>query len=100
VQNALKFSAGGGAVEVSAVEKSGCFEISVSDEGVGMAPEKLEKLFAKYKNESSLGTRGEKGAGVGLSICSDLMEKCGGKISAESALGKGSVFTVTVPKLG
>jgi two-component system sensor histidine kinase/response regulator len=99
VQNALKYTSKGGTVEVSAAETAGGFEISVSDDGVGMAPEKIEKLFANFKNSSSAGTGGERGAGVGLAICSDLMAKCGGKITVKSEQGRGSVFTIVAPKL-
>ena len=99
VQNALKYTSKGGTVEVSAAATAGGFEISVSDDGVGMAPEKIEKLFAGFKNSSAAGTGGERGAGVGLAICFDLLAKCGGKITVKSEPGRGSVFTITAPKL-
>lgn len=98
VQNAVKYTNAGGTVEVVLSENEGAFEIAVSDDGIGMAPEKQARLFSGFKNESSPGTGGERGAGVGLAICADLMAKCGGRLTVESASGKGSIFRMSAPK--
>ncbi|MCC5930899.1 MAG: ATP-binding protein [Cyclobacteriaceae bacterium] len=71
--------------------------ISVSDNGNGIAPEVLSKLFDTTKLYSSQGTAKEKGTGFGLLLCKKFVEKHGGKISVESEFGKGSDFIFTLP---
>ena len=68
----------------------------MQDFGVGMAREKAERLFELDRMESSKGTEGEGGSGLGLDVCKEMMDICGGKIGVESELGKGTVFTVTL----
>ncbi len=71
--------------------------MSVTDNGVGMAPEKLEKLFRIEEKTSTPGTGGEAGTGLGLHLCKELVEKNGGEITIESTLGLGSTFRFTLP---
>jgi PAS domain S-box-containing protein/diguanylate cyclase (GGDEF)-like protein len=72
-------------------------EVSVADNGIGISPDKVEKLFERfYQAEESL-TREEKGTGLGLYIVRGLVEAHGGKIWVESEAGKGSTFTFTLP---
>ncbi len=98
IQNAVKYTAGAGRVEVSANESPDSVNIYIADTGVGIPAEKLAELFTNSKKISALGTKNERGAGIGLVICSELMAKCGGKITGESQLNKGSVFCVSLPK--
>lgn len=74
----------------------GCLEISVSDTGTGIPPDKLEAIFASFTQADSSTTRKYGGTGLGLTISRRLVEMMGGKIWAESTLGKGSRFIVQV----
>ena len=99
ISNALKFTPRGGRVEVSAARDGagGMARVSVSDTGVGIAPEDTRKLFDKYEQARSRATRSEKGTGLGLYITRQLVELHGGEISVRSEPGKGSTFTFTIP---
>lgn len=99
INNAIKFTPAGGNIEVSAVENSpGMISVSVADDGVGMNGDAIDKLFRIDKHYSTEGTQGERGAGLGLPLCKEFVEKNGGEISVESELGKGSKFTFTLKK--
>ena len=97
LSNALKFTPKGGRVEFRAERTSGQMKISIADTGVGIAPEDVERLFDKYEQTRSRATRGEKGTGLGLYITKQLVELHGGKIEVKSELGKGSIFSFTLP---
>jgi signal transduction histidine kinase len=96
LSNAVKFSYPGGFIKVSAVVKAAVLILSVEDQGAGMTQEQIDSIFSLNK-KSSIGTKEEKGAGIGLVITSDFAEMIGGKISVTSSLGKGSVFSVSLP---
>jgi signal transduction histidine kinase len=99
INNAIKFTESGGEVIISAVEKGEFVEVSVSDTGVGMSPEKLCRLFRLGEPDiSTKGTAGEKGTGLGLILCKEFVDKHGGKIWAESEEGNGSTVTIALPK--
>lgn len=103
LSNAIKFTPKNGQVNISAREVSemqtgNYLEISVQDTGMGIAPEKLDQLFKIGKSISTAGTEGESGTGLGLMLCKEFVEKCGGNIRVTSKLGQGSVFSFTVPK--
>ena len=72
-------------------------EVSIVDEGIGISPEQMKKLFRIDEKFKSTGTAGEKGTGLGLIIVREFVEKNGGEISVKSAPGKGSVFSFTIP---
>lgn len=97
VSNGIKFSHEGGNMDVSAIRKNGIVEISVTDEGIGMEKDVLEKILNKKSNYTTPGTKGEKGSGLGLDLVIDFVEKHDGKIWADSTPGKGSTFTFTLP---
>lgn len=97
VSNALKFTDREGIVSISCVENEIEIEVHISDNGVGIDPQNIKYLFAIDKNISTPGTLNEKGTGLGLLFCKELVEKQGGRIWAESETGKGSVFTFTIP---
>ena len=97
ISNALKFTESGGEIFVSARRDADQIEVSVSDTGVGIAPENLVKLFRIDVQFSKAGTSGEKGTGLGLNLCHDLVQRNGGKIWGESTLGKGATFKFSLP---
>jgi signal transduction histidine kinase len=97
LSNALKFTGKGGCVEVRANLEGERVRVSVSDTGVGIAPEDVTRLFDKYEQTRSRATRGEKGTGLGLYITKQLVELHGGKIEVDSEFGKGSTFSFTLP---
>ncbi len=95
--NAVKFTPKNGKVTIESHTENGNEIISITDTGVGMKPEKLEKLFLPDENLTTPGTAGEEGTGLGLIICKEFVEKNNGKIWVESRLAKGSVFYISLP---
>ena len=100
--NAIKFTNSGGSVEISAAANHDKVQVSVTDTGVGISKESIDKLFKISSSISTPGTNNEKGTGIGLSLCKEFVERHGGKIWVESEVGKGSVFhfTLPIPKAG
>jgi signal transduction histidine kinase len=97
LSNAVKFTNRGGRVAVGAEQLDGRVLITVSDTGVGIAQEDVDRLFDKYEQARSRATRGEKGTGLGLYITRQLVELHGSKIEVKSEIGRGSTFTFTLP---
>ena len=95
--NAVKFSQPGDMITVSNHISNGSCIISVSDTGVGISEENIDKLF-KNNTFTTTGTSNEKGTGLGLSICKELVELNKGKIWVESTVNVGSTFYVQLPK--
>ena len=95
MSNAIKFSPEGSSIEITMKEEGDFARVSVRDHGVGIAPERLETIF--HKGETTYGTSGEEGSGLGLQLCADFARKIGGDVSVESTLGEGSTFSVFVP---
>lgn len=96
--NSIKFIQDAGKVSVSAGNKNDFVEFKVTDNGVGMNPHKINRLFKlDEKNISTPGKHQEKGTGLGLILCKEFVEKHGGSIRAESEEGKGSTFIFTLP---
>ena len=94
--NAIKFNKLGGIITIRERNIGDYVEISVSDSGVGMSTSDLGKLFNAQTHFTNPGTHQEKGAGIGLLLTKEFIEKNGGSIWATSELGKGSTFTFTV----
>ncbi len=97
VSNALKFTPTNGRVEISAKKTDTEVEISISDTGVGISPQDIEKLFRIDMSHTTIGTNDEKGTGLGLVLCKEFVEKNGGTIWVESEVGKGSRFYIRLP---
>ncbi len=104
VMNAIKFTPIGGEINIYAIRmatdsESGkdFYKISVSDTGIGMDADFCNQLFKQNKPVSSPGTEKEQGTGLGLLLSREMVERHGGKISAESTPGKGSVFSFLIP---
>jgi signal transduction histidine kinase/DNA-binding response OmpR family regulator len=98
VANALKFTKAGDTIEISAQAHETSIEITVSDTGTGICQEDISKLFRIDVQYTNVGTAGEKGTGLGLILCQDLVKKNGGKIWVESEVGKGTTFRFTLPR--
>lgn len=97
ISNAIKFTENGGQVIVLTKENNGDIEISVTDNGVGIPKKNLDLLFKLDSNISTRGTAKERGTGLGLMLCKEMIEKHNGKISVESEMCKGTKFIVTLP---
>jgi signal transduction histidine kinase len=97
VSNGIKYTEKGGSVSLTAKQDSENTVIFVSDTGVGMSPEILDKLFRIEESFTTEGTSNEAGTGLGLVICKEFTEINGGTISVESISGKGTTFSVTLP---
>jgi len=99
--NAFKFTPEGGEVKVRAFAEDSSLRVEVIDNGIGLAPENLTKIFEKFYQVDSSITRAAGGMGMGLPIAKEIVELHGGKIWAESeGLGKGSKFIFTLPITG
>ncbi|MCX6303451.1 MAG: ATP-binding protein [Bacteroidetes bacterium] len=94
VSNAVKYTPSGGKINIAA-SKTGdlSVEVCISDTGIGMSRELVDTLFRLDVQTNRQGTEGEPGTGLGLIICKDFIEKQGGRLLAESEVGKGSRFT-------
>ena len=95
LSNAVKFTPAGKGIEVFYTREGDFARISVRDHGVGVAPERVETIF--HKGETTYGTGGEEGSGLGLQLCQDFARKNGGEAKVESTLGEGSTFSFTIP---
>ncbi len=98
LSNAIKFTNDNGRVAITGlVTDDHKVQISMQDNGVGMADDVLKSLFAIDKKITSAGTKNEKGTGLGLILCKEFIEKHNGGIWVVSILGKGSCFTIELP---
>jgi len=98
IANAIKFTPKDGKITVKALKKVDHVEVSISDTGVGMEKETIDKLFKIETSFTSRGTENEKGTGLGLLLCKEFVEKHGGTIWVDSEIGKGSTFTFSIPQ--
>ena len=100
VGNAVKFTEQGRIAVVASPQGDGAmFTIAVSDTGIGIAKDKLGRIFDKFAQADSTIDRRFGGTGLGLPICAKLADLLGGSITVDSELGKGSIFTLTLPLL-
>ncbi len=101
LSNAIKFTPEGGRIELSAKLDARQIKIDISDTGVGINADDMPLIFDKFRQVKGrkLGTRGEKGAGLGLAICKNLIELHQGRIWVDSVEGQGSSFSFTLPIL-
>lgn len=96
LSNAIKFSNKSDVIEIFASKKNQWAEITVKDSGIGMEKNIIDQLFSLEK-KSKKGTSGEKGTGLGLVLCKELIELHKGHLSIESEVGVGSMFSFTIP---
>lgn len=98
VNNAIKFTPEGGSVTIRyETLDNDKITVSISDTGVGMDEDTQKKLFKLSENITMPGTGGEKGTGLGLILCKELVERNGGQLCLDSAPGQGSTFSFTLP---
>jgi signal transduction histidine kinase len=96
LSNAAKYTSRG-SIQVRARAANGSIELAVVDTGIGIAPDKLDLIFEEFEQADAGTTREHGGTGLGLAIARRLARLMGGDITAESAPGAGSTFTLTLP---
>jgi signal transduction histidine kinase len=96
LSNAIKFTPEGGRIEVAAVPRDEWVEVSVSDTGIGIAPEDQQKVFEEFRQVGTADKKAE-GTGLGLALSRKFIELHGGRIWITSETGRGSTFTFTLP---
>jgi signal transduction histidine kinase len=96
ISNAIKFTDENGRVNVFASERNGDVEIRISDTGIGMSEDVIKTLFRSDSHRTTYGTHGEKGSGLGLILCYEMVAKNGGSMGVESSVGVGSTFWFTL----
>ncbi|QOZ72891.1 ATP-binding response regulator [Bradyrhizobium arachidis] len=98
ISNAIKYSPIGGKIGVAVTHEGSDTIIRVNDEGAGLSPEDLGRLFGRFQRLSAKPTAGESSTGLGLSIVKRIIDMHGGEVTAESeGPGKGATFTITLP---
>jgi signal transduction histidine kinase len=98
VGNAVKFTHEG-EVEITLAEIGGAHSIAVRDSGPGIPPEDHERIFEPFEQMEPIANKHTRGVGLGLSIVKEMVEALSGRIELDSAVGRGSTFTVTLPRL-
>jgi signal transduction histidine kinase len=100
IDNAIKFSPDGGTVWIRAWSEKGVVCLSVRDEGIGIAPEHIGRVFERFYQADGSTTRRFGGMGVGLALVWEIVEAHGGEVDVTSEVGRGSIFTVRLPEQG
>lgn len=96
VSNAVKYSPDGGTIEVAGVVSGAVYQVSISDQGLGMTPEQVERIFEKFYRVDASNTSTE-GTGLGMTIAKNIVEAHGGNIWVESELGQGTTVRFFIP---
>ncbi|SDG71017.1 His Kinase A (phospho-acceptor) domain-containing protein [Microbacterium sp. 77mftsu3.1] len=97
ISNAIKYSDRGTLRVVAAVDEDGWGAVTVADEGIGMSPDDVERVFTPYFRAQTVQEGGVPGTGLGMGIAREIVESHGGSITVESALGHGTTVTVRLP---
>jgi signal transduction histidine kinase len=97
LSNAVKFTPDGGKVDVSARKENGHVEVAVRDTGIGIAPEDQAVVFEEFRQVGRDTMRKAEGTGLGLALTRRFVELHGGAIRLDSAPGRGSTFSFTLP---
>jgi PAS domain S-box-containing protein len=98
LDNAIKYSPNGGPVELRVDADDRCIRFSVTDHGVGIPTTELSRIFEKFYRLDPHQSRGVSGTGLGLYVCRELVERMDGRIFVSSIPGRGSTFTVELPR--
>ena len=99
IVNAIKFSPAHATITINIQDKNEYFILSIIDQGIGMSEEMINRIFKTNNIVGTLGTKGEKSFGLGLYICNRIIIAHQGTIEVTSEPGKGSTFTITLPKI-
>jgi PAS domain S-box-containing protein len=97
IANAVKFSHPGDTVWVRASWAGGQWRIEVADQGIGIPPDEIDRLFQRFVRASNARTSGRPGTGLGLSVVKAIVDLHGGTITVDSALEQGTTFTIYLP---
>ncbi len=97
ISNAIKFSEPGKSIELTAQSQDGNMRLKVIDQGAGMSAEEVARLFKMEESTQSIGDSAEKGAGIGLLLVKELVDRNNGQVSVSSQPGKGSTFVIELP---
>jgi signal transduction histidine kinase len=100
ISNAIKYTAAGGRITISLEEHGNFVKVAVADSGIGIRKEDIPRIFDKFYRVKSSETRYIAGTGLGLAIVKSIVDDHFGSISVESMPGKGTIFTVLLPKAG
>jgi Signal transduction histidine kinase len=98
ISNAIKFTPVGGKITIDAKNLDDRVEIRVSDTGVGISSDKVNRLFKIEESFTTVGTNEETGTGLGLVLCNDFVKQHRGNIVVESKVNAGTTFVITIPK--
>lgn len=98
ISNAIKFTRADGKIVVSAEENGDKVKIRVTDNGIGIKPDAIEKLFSIHTKVSTHGTEQEQGNGLGLVLCQEFVKRNNGEIGIDSVYGEGTTVWFTLPK--
>lgn len=98
LSNAVKFTDEGGSITLAARTNGNCIDISVADTGAGISKDKLDRIFDPFVQAERRLNQPVQGVGLGLAISRDLAQAMGGELSVESTVGKGSTFTLSLPR--
>jgi signal transduction histidine kinase len=99
VENAIKFSPGGGIVTLRARADGAMVLVSISDEGIGISPDSLGRIFERFYQVDGSTRRRFGGMGIGLALVWEIAEMHGGNVRVESEPGEGSTFSIVLPVL-
>ena len=95
LRNAIKFTPEGGSIRVGLTTQEGAFRVQIADTGIGIDESAQKHIFEKFFQADT--SHHTEGSGLGLSLVKRIVDACGGEITVESQLGKGSTFSVTLP---
>jgi len=95
--NAVKFTGRGGEIHLRVRPEPDCVRVEVSDTGIGIAPDSVDRIFERFYQVDGTLTRRRGGIGLGLAICKLIIEVHGGQIGVQSQVGAGSLFYFTLP---
>jgi signal transduction histidine kinase len=98
ISNAIKYSPGSQTVEIDLSTSEDVVAVRVRDHGLGIPHEQLDRIFDRFYRVPDLNQRAIPGLGVGLYIVAEIVKHHGGTITVDSEIGKGSTFTVTLPR--
>ena len=97
IQNAIKYSPAGGPVTVEVSQQAQLACLSVTDQGIGISPESLPRLFQRFYRAANADADGISGLGIGLYVVKEIVTLHGGTVTVRSAEGQGSTFTISLP---